>query len=75
MFYNVKCKHSITSYSKSLIKNSGNYGGVVIYSSSTLIYADYWNNHLYSVSVNSNDSTHLGLALGSFGVYSNLCKK
>lgn len=54
-------------YLKSTIKNAGNYGGIVIHDSSTLIYADYGDNNLYSVPANSNTSTQLG----SIGIYGN----
>lgn len=68
--------YNMMSYFKSTIKNDGNYGGMVIYDSTTLIYADYGYNILYSISANSNVSTQLGSttavsALGSIGIYGN----
>ena len=66
----------MTSYSKSVIKDSDNFGGLVIYDSTTLIYANYGNNYLYSIPRNSNTSTQLGSntpvgTLSAIGIYGN----
>ena len=66
----------MTSYSKSTIKTSQNCNGLVVYNSTTLIYADYGNNNLYSIPANSNTETQLGSAsavgtLGAIGIYGN----
>jgi hypothetical protein len=65
----------MTSYSKSTIINYVNINGVVVYNS-TLIFANYGDNCLYSVPENSNSATQLGSSsavatLGSIGIYGN----
>ncbi len=66
----------MVSYSQSLIESFGNYSGVLIYDPTTLIYANYGDNNLYSVPAFSNTPTQLGStsavgALGSIGLYGN----
>lgn len=62
-------------YSKSTIKNGSYYGGIVIYDSNTLIYADYSDSNLYSVSA-TDTTLKLGFispinSLSSVGIYDN----
>lgn len=72
----------MTSYSKSRITaiNQGNYSGLAIYGSNTLIYGNYNNNNLYSISATQipgqftqlgSDDPLNGAPPGSIGVFGN----